>query len=243
MGLFTRAQVGAANVPDAHVSRQAPAAALGVEQTGADYGFVDEYGVVPVVRAFRRQSVRSSAAGPSQVNTFANELRGGADELRDSHLSPGAPDPRHTDDTERGNHRGEVGYGSLPEGFVNDRKAVVLSPEAPPDRPRLGWTGADPHRTAWQRRPIMIRPFDQGIAQHPLVDKIDQASPNARSSRNVPDVEPIGRRPSPGGWFANRRAGIAIQRQTVRRMPASWGETLVTQPQPAAPARNRFRGR
>lgn len=246
MGLFSRGQVGAANTPEAHTTAQAPKQALALEQgVQPDFGFVDEYGIVPVTRAFRAVSVRQSAvADASQLDTFNDELGLDADQNRDRHLSRGARNLRQTDEVERGNARGELGHEVAAERFANDRTALVLDHvEAAPQRPRLGWTGEDPARTMTQRRPIFMRPFDQGISQHPFSGvRVDQAAPNARTSRDVDDL-PAGARPYAGGWFGTKRAGMAIQRQNVRRQPPSWGSTLVNDPAAIQQPRNQFRGR
>lgn len=219
MATFTPGQVGAASVPDAHTSRQAPAAALDVDQLGDDVTLDNDGITAGGIRGFRSTAGGSPATGDRQAETTG-------DALANVHARKGERDRRRTDELERGNWSGELGHEATPETFTNDRQALDVAHEAPPARPRQGFTGADPHRVAWQRRPLLHRLFDKGIAEHPgAVDKIPQEAPRARVSRVVEDV--ANPRPAPGGWAGTAKAGVGMARGTFRTVPGSWSELLV----------------
>lgn len=223
---FTAAQVGAANLPGAHVDRAAPGPKNN-DQTGVEFGFVED-ATVGAVRAFRAVGHTVGNTSPQDVASIDTT----GDDLADVHHRPGSPDARRNDKQERGNAMGEVGQEVMREVYDNSRKLLTFTPEAPPDRPRQGFTGADPARPATQRRPVMLRGFDKLIAEHPgAVDKIPQPAPRAATGRVKPAIEhPI---PSPGGWFATMRAGIGPTRSSTRVLPTPWADTLV-QPAPTS---------
>lgn len=220
MSTFTPGQVGAASVPDAHTSRQAPAAALEVDQLGDDVTLENDAITAGGIRAFRSVATGSPASGQRQIETTG-------DALANVHAGRGSRDRRRTDEDERGNWAGEIGHEATPETFTNARHDLDVAHETPPARPRQGFTGADPHRVAWQRRPLLDRLFDKGIAEHPgAVDKIPQEAPRARVSRVVEDV--ANPRPAPGGWTGTAKAGMGLARGTFRTVPGQWAELLVS---------------
>lgn len=233
---YTPAQVGAANVPDAHLSDDAPGAQSGVDFTGDEFESWPSSTVPSSARNWRSSGRSATPAvgiglGTDQT-TRANE-----------HANPGKPDGRRTE-RELGGHPGSPELVSLspsPESPHNDRDAVAINPEPAPQRARQGFTGADPARVAQTQRTHFIRPFDQNMAQHPgPVEKVGQANPTA--ARPPDRARLLGGLPSPMGSESSAREGVSAQLNTFRLRPRAWDELLVNEGGAPAPVSARARG-
>jgi hypothetical protein len=100
---------------------------------------------------------------------------------------------------------------------------VVLNPQAPPARPRQGFTGDDPARAAESQRAYFIRPFDQWASYGAgPVEKIGQDNPTA--ARPPERGRLIGGLPSPGGDAGTGMEAVGPQPNTFRRVPRAWDE-------------------
>jgi hypothetical protein len=233
LSMFRKApeQVGAApNTvnPAAHLTGQAPPAMLNLEWTGADYDTVATRPAPPsAARTWRAPAAGAPATNAVPLSDQQHTTAEGP------HLTPGEPDRRRAEaDRSAGPLAAEL--RPLPETVVNARPAVVMEPEAAPERPRQGFTGADPTRAA--RFPIAytVRPFDKGIADHPgAVTKAGQANPLA--SRPPERKRLIGGRPSAGGSEGTGMVPVGPSPNTVRVSPAAW-DTRIVNPGVQAPA-------
>lgn len=248
MGLFnrnrpTKAQLGAANLPELHTTTAAPAG-LGHDLNG------DEYETPPadqprVIRGFRAPAIAPAApaiALGDKQSTRAAE-----------HASTGSPDPRRTEDELSGHASGESSrFQPMPVDHVNVRQAVAIAPEPPPARARQGWTGEDNTRAAVYQHAHVMRPFDKAIGvDHPgELDKVPQPAPLAA---RPPERDALaGGLPFAGGSASSRREGIGVQPNSFRLLPKAWdalalntGGPAVTPstPDPAQVAASRARGR
>lgn len=217
---YTPGQVGAAVDATRGTSDDAPDPMGRVDYTGDE--FLSGPPSLGSMRAFRLAGSVESMAGPAQ-DTEAGQLarehatRGGADPRRAEIDLVGAPYGPE-DDT----------YKPAPEVTSNSRLPVNMAPQNPPERPRGGFTGADPARPAMTPRWLFMRLFDKGYSSdHPgRVEKIPQAPPRAASPLGYAEDVP-GALPSPGGGFHNRREGIGAQPNSFRIMPRPWDELLI----------------
>jgi hypothetical protein len=197
-----------------HDNGAAPAISGTLDLDGTEYGETGSYAPAGSVRSFRLsssgQSGATSATGP--------DLDADKHERADDHAGHGRPDPRRDRDT-------TVAPGDT-TAYRNQRTAVVLTPEDPPARARQGWTGADPTRIAQALRPIVQRPFDKGIADHPRALRTDQPSPLASRPRmGLGDVS--GGQPFAGGQTGTQTAGVGPQPNSFRILPQAWDALLV----------------
>lgn len=226
---YTKAQVGAANVPDAHTSSARPSGMTGIDLEG------DEYATPPadqprILRGFRAPAVAQTdpdiALGDKQSNRAA------------AHASKGSPDPRRTETALSGHQSGESSrFKPMDEHYVNVRENVTIEPEAAPTRPRAGWTGDDNTRTARFQHAHVMRPFDKGIAEHPgAVTKAGQPAPLA--ARPPERDALVGGLPSPMGSGSSKRAGIGVQPNSFRLMPRAWDALAINTGGPAVSASN-----
>lgn len=170
----------------------------------------------------------------------------------ESHSSRGAADPR------RGHATILPDPGDEVQGvdYSNAQALVVVSPESPPDRPRQGFTGADPARAATYRRPLVLRLFDKLMADHPGDQvKVELGGPLAARPRDgLSDL--ASSQPFAGGSTGTQREGIGTRPNTIRILPNQWDALLIdtggpavssADPDPAATAvsgqvaRGRFR--
>lgn len=178
-----------------------------------------------------------------------DQRRGGGDvalgDLQESraavHQTPGAPDPRRTNEAPSGFHAApEDQYAAAVEVRTNTREDVAINPRQAPPRPRGGSTGADPTRIARFQFAGLIRRFDQAIAHHPpSVDKIAQDNPTA--ARPPERKRLTGGRPNSSGTEGTARVGIGTQRNTFRRVPSAHDETIITSGA-QAPSNQRAKG-
>lgn len=193
----------------------------------------DEYATLPAalggsVRSFRAaHGTRPDASGDIAL---ANDTSTRAA----VHLARGDVDERRQDTTPNG-HPSTPAEPVAAEAYSNRREAVEVRPSAPPDRPRQGWTGADPTRPAWTRRPLFLRLWDKFAAEHPgPVTKGTLPPPTAATPRALDDL--TGGFPHAGGATGTQAEGIGPRRNSQRRSPARWDTTL-----PLAPAQSEAR--
>lgn len=239
MGILSKttwASPGAA-VPEAHRGVAAPDSSLAVDQRGTDL-VMDS--ADPSL--LQRRGFRSNAGGnPTQAQ---GNIGSSSDTLAAIHGTVGSRDLRHTDEQERGNAAGEIGHESSPWSQSNGRTVLAIPAEAPPERPRLGWTGEDNTRSAWMIRPLFNRPFDKNMAEHPgAVEKVPQPAPRAFTARQTVDLAGDVH-PSPGGSRGTKTGGLAQLAGTFRVVPGTWGADKLTTETATAPppsARGRFR--
>lgn len=210
-----------------HESRTAPTIAGTLDLDGTEYGAQGSTAPAPFARSFRL-GVADSYRAPS-----VPALHDAQEDLASSHSGTGQLDGR----------RGIVtalqpdDHKPAPEAFTNERRAVVVNPEAPPARPRQGFTGADPTRAAQYQRPFLLRAFDKLIAEHPgAVLKAESAGPLAARSKDLGDI--AGGQPYAGGSTGTQRAGIGPSRNSWRIMPKAWDALLVDTGGPAVSASN-----
>lgn len=154
---------------------------------------------------------------------------GDAHGATETHMSTGQPDPRRGHAT----ILPDPGAESQDEHASNELEHVVVSPESPPDRPRQGFTGADPARAATYRRPLFVRLFDKFAAEHPgPVLKAEHAGPLAGRPRSgLEDV--ANAQPFAGGSTGTQAAGIGPGRNSFRILPNRWDALLVDTGGPA----------
>lgn len=217
---YTAAQVGVGNTPAAHLSTTAPELAASVDLNG-DENTLPGNPIGNAARGWRTVQMGGSAA-PATI------ALGDADHTRlDEHARTGERDRRRTDEARSGHPSGEdLALAPMVVEYHNERTHIVVAPEAAPDRPRQGFTGADPTRAAQMVRPYVLRPFDKGMAEHPTeLDKVEFASPLATRPR---EYGAIGSGyPTAGGSTGTDRPGIGIQPNTFRIMPQAWDRLLV----------------
>lgn len=226
---YTRAQVGAANTPDAHNNTGAPAGMAVFDQDGDEFSLPAHY-VAGSGRSFRAGHQAPQAAPIALSDPMGRRAA--------EHLDRGAPDRRRQDKELSGHPSGESArFAPVPVEYVNERVPVTIAPETAPERPRQGFTGADPTRAAQLQHAHVMRPFDQGIAQHPVdVVKAEQASPRAHVMPNRGDL--AGGFPSASGQTGTQRAGIGPQPNTFRLMPKPWDALVINTGGPAASTAN-----
>lgn len=209
-----------------HLDRQAPAGMSGVDQDGSEMPALGS--TLDVHTPSWRAAGSTPAASNPRPESSTPEQRAA------SHRTAGRPDNRRTDTAARGNSAGELGAEVLTEHPTNTLALADVHTKPAPARPRQGFTGADPARPATQRRPIFIRPFDKAIAEHPLVEKIDQPAPTARASWRLTDLDGPDVLPAPGGSTGTQTAGAGITRNTFRMMPKPWDATALNTGGPAS---------
>jgi hypothetical protein len=204
-----------------HTSTASPAEFHQLTQDGAAVVEDGVYAPAGSIRGFRAGS-RSTLPVASAVDATKGQRA-------QEHQTHG------TQDTRRGASTILPDTPLQPVTYRNALDPVVMTRlEAPPERPRQGWTGADPTRTATQRRPLFMRGFDKLIADHPIGTlKVEHASPlAARPHTGLSDVaHPM---PSPGGSTGTQAAGVGPGRNSFRIMPRAWDSLLVNNPVPAA---------
>lgn len=206
-----------------------PAASAQLDEAGEDYDLPPS--AAPTSRRGFRMPTTAGQPAPGDValsDPLAQRVA--------AHAERGHPDARRGQLTELTPER----FSSAPEAFRNARELVDVEPVAPPDRPRQGWTGADPARPASTRRPIFARLFDKWAAEHPVeVLKVEFDAPTAAPNRQLSNLD--GARPYAGGSTGTARAGIGPQRNTFRVLPRRWDSTFTnTDPDPT-PAPNTAR--
>jgi len=224
--------------PAAHLGVQAPHVMGEVEWTGADYDTMAVRQHPPrATRNWRMTSAADSAAN--------NDIALTDSITHDTVPSRGRgePDLRRVEADQAAGPVAE--FRPFDEHLVNFRGDVTREPEAPPERARQGFTGADPTRTARHQIAFTIRPFDQGIAQHPSATP-KAGQPNPLASRPPTRSRLIGGRPSAAGSAGTGMEPVGSpQPNTVRQAPPAWDARLVNPGiQAAGDARSRgWRGR
>lgn len=180
------------------------------------------------LRGFRAMFTRGDAA-PDDVPSV-DDNKG---QRAQAHTARGSADDRRGATTILPDEQ----FAAMPRSFDSVRHEVVITPEAPPARPRLGWTGEDNTRAAQYTRPILMRQFDKGIADHPQkVLKAEFDSPTAQASKQLGDI--VGGQPFAGGSTGTQRAGIGPGRNSFRIMPKAWDTLLVDTGGPAVSPSN-----
>lgn len=222
--------------PDVHLTPHAPEAMRGVDVNGGELDGVNEHPgrVDPATRSWRAGSRLTVDVSGDVALSDDRDTAAGA------HTSRGKPDARRTQQAPSGAPTAPAG-GVFDESRTNTRGAVALSPNAAPERPRQGFTGADPARVATMQVAHTIRPFDKGIADHPgTIDKASQANPTA--SRPPQRGRLAGARPSAGGTGAGTgMLPIGLHPGTTRQQPGPWAAGI-TETDPGAPSGARARG-
>lgn len=205
-----------------HLTTQAPAVSGVIDLDGTEMGEQASTAPTGSVRSFRAGSRGlAAAASPSFDST--------KDTRADAHTGTGEPDARRgTTTVLTPAERSPIG-----EGYANQREANTFAPEAPPERPKAGFTGADPTRPAMRLRPLLMRWFDKGIAEHPgPVVKVEQAGPLAgRPRAGLSDV--AGGQAFAGGSTGTQSEGIGLRPNSFRIMPKAWDALLVDTGGPA----------
>lgn len=233
---YTKAQVGAANTPDIHLTDDAPDAQHVVDFTG------DEFDSLPVTSI--GSASRNWRARPAQLDGQPGIALGTDQTTRaNEHAHAGQPDPRRTETALGGNPSAPelASLSPSPETPHNDRDAVALRPEAAPARARQGFTGEDPARAAQSQRAWFLRPFDQWAARHPgTVEKVSMDNPTA--ARPPERGRLRGALPSPSGAEGTGMEAVGAQPNTFRLLPRRWDEQIVNTGPEAAPASARARG-
>lgn len=210
-----------------HDTRTAPELAGALDLDGTEMAAMVENAPGGSVRGFRAQGAGWSA--PTDVPAV-DDAKGAR---ADSHAGTGSPDDRRGATTVLA----EQSHYPMHVEYQNQRRAVVVTPEDPPARPRGGSTGADATRAAQYLRPILMRPFDKGIAEHPgQVLKVEQAGPLASRSKDLGDI--AGGQPFAGGSTGTQRAGVGPGRNSFRIMPKAWDALLVDTGGPAVTPEN-----
>lgn len=210
------------NTPALHLTPDAPAVMRGIEQTGEEYDGVevDDRPLPDASRSFR--------ASPGYVVDASGDVALSDDRgtAADSHIGRGRPDARRTGKALRGDAAAPPSPVG-PETRQNVRLDVERAPQAAPARPRQGFTGEDPTRTAEMQVATTIRPFDKAIADHPplIGEKAAQASPTA--SRPPERKRLAGARPSPLGSGPTGMLPVDGHRNTIRQVPKAWDASLV----------------
>lgn len=223
-------------VAGAHNTVSAPALSGVLDLDGTEYDNLPDHHLGTTRRTFRASGV-SAPMGARVALDDSPELRAV------EHSTRGTRDTRRTEEEFSGHTSGTPGQYDA-EQFDNAARPVALDPKAPPVRARAGWTGEDNTRAAVQRRPLLLRAFDQLIAHHPTgAAKVEMPSPVAAFA---PDLDAL---PDalPGAFSASgtRREGIGAQPNTYRLLPRAWDTLAINtgEPEagtaPAAPARGR----
>lgn len=191
--------------PTIHETSAAPDISGLIDLDGTEYG--DQASTAP---SGTPRGYRASSAGDAFGATEA-------------HASTGQPDPRRGHATILPDPGAEVEHVD----YRNEQAAVVLNHESPPDRPRQGFTGADPSRAATYRRPLVMRLFDKIMADHPgPVVKVEQAAPTAARPRHgLGDL--TNAQPFAGGQTGTQAEGIGPTRNSFRILPEAWDALLV----------------
>lgn len=226
---YTSAQVGAANIPDAHTGRAAPTAMEGIDQDGTEIPAVSRVGLFSGFGWRARQT-----KGPAPRIALGDTMTERAGE----HANAGKPDPRRTETELTGHPSGESRrFAPMVEDYTNERRDVAIAPEAPPARPRQGWTGDDNTRAARYTVAFLMRPFDKAIAEHPgPIIKDEARSPQAATP---PNRDPLkGGLPSPMGSAGTAAEGVGPTPNTFRLMPRRWDALVVNTGGPAATGSN-----
>jgi hypothetical protein len=206
-----------------HDTTAAPAVAGVIDLDGTEYGAPGSDAPAGSLRGFRASSAGRPA--PTDVAAVDDDKHAHAG----LHSRTGSADPRRDRTTVLSDDR----MGPMVERYDNSRNEVVIAHEAPPERPRQGFTGADPARAAQYVRPVMIRPFDKAIAEHPgAVLKVEQAGPLAARPKELADLS--GGQPFAGGSTGTQREGIGPRPNSFRIMPKAWDALLVNTGGPAA---------
>lgn len=214
-------------VDSAHTGTTAPAISGVIDLDGTEYGAVDDTAPSGSVRSFRAATVTPTVENSGPTDTSAR------DTLLAPHLNVGQPDSRRDAATML---PAPAQYSELVD-YSNQRREITMAPEAAPDRARQGFTGQDPTRPSLMIRPLMMRLFDKGIADHPIATKIDSPSPLAsRPKDNLSDV-PNGQA-NAGGIFGTQHAGVGPQPNSFRIMPKEWDTLLVNTGGPAVSPSN-----
>lgn len=199
-----------------HLNRSAPAESGVLDLDGTEQAGLTSTAPGRSVRGFR-----ACSAGDPYAET-------------ESHSERGNPDPRRGDFTALPT----PGQEPIPIHYDNSLSLVVVDPRQAPERPRQGFTGADPARPATFRRPLMLRLFDKLMSDHGAGgDKVALGSPHAFIDRqSLGDL--AGGQPSAAGSAGTQREGIGPQPNTFRVLPDQWDALLVNTGGPAVSASN-----
>lgn len=221
-------QVGGPTAPGAatplvHLQVDGPPAMRGIEQRGDDID--DHQNPVPVSSSAR--TWRTPATAPiasAEGDVHLSDDRGTAAQAHQSHSHP---DWRRTEVAQSGDPGAPVVSPISGEQRTNVQGQAEFSErKAAPERPRGGWTGADPTRPSTVHVAFTVRPFDKGMADHaPVVSKA--AQPNPTASRPPLRSRLVGGRPFAGGSAGTERAGVGPQLNTVRTAPTPHDANLI----------------
>lgn len=216
----------AATLPPAgHLDSQAPGLAGMLDLDGTEFGATGSSAPRGSVRSFR-----ATSRGDAAPDTIA--LHDGKAARVGEHSTAGEVDARRGMTTVLPEAKDELAAST----FANDAALLTFVPEAPPERPRQGFTGADPARPAWYRRPLFIRPFDKAMTDHPIsVLKVEMDGPLA--SRPKDQLADVGSsQPYAGGSTGTQHVGVGPSRNSFRIMPKAWDTLLVDTGGPAVSA-------
>lgn len=218
----SKAQLGAANTPDAHTAAAAFASDPGRDTTRDE---VAAGGVGPDVASVARRGYRLGGLSGMVANARPTATDVSTDP--GAHVGGGQADARHETGGSALPRNAE--HTLIPERLVDVPDAPVHSlPVAPPDRARAGWTGADPTRPSRQAVAHFSRPFDKLIADHPMaVTKIEAPAPRAARPITFADALPNALPSAGGSAPAGRMAAFGAQLNTFRLVPRPWDEYLV----------------
>jgi hypothetical protein len=221
-------QVGAPGHPGAampliHLNVDGPPSMRGIEQRGDDIN--DQENPTPVSSSARIWRTPATAPIASvEGDIHLSDDRGTAAQ---AHLSQGHPDWRRTEVAQHGSPSAPVVPTiSGVERTNTQGQAEYAARKAAPERPRGGWTSADPARPSTTFHAFTVRPFDKGIADHPpTITKAAQPSPTA--ARPPRRSRLVGGRPFAGGSAGTATPGVGPQLNTVRSMPTPRDAQLV----------------
>lgn len=210
-----------------HTTTTAPAGARDLDGTSP--------AVDPEAHAAPSGSIRGFRAGSRGYSAPTTpDLDSSKGERANAHKGTGSPDARRGLTTVVSPDSQAV----APEHVETAAHPVVIVPEAPPARPRQGWTGEDNTRAATYRRPVFMRAFDKLIAEHPVhALKIEQDGPKAARPKDhlaaVSNPQPFA-----GGASGTGSEGIGPRPNSFRIMPRAWDSLLVNTGGPAVSPSN-----
>jgi len=221
----TREQLGAANIPDAHL---AAAPVAGLDPSADEFSGEGPLLIRSPAEMMRWRGAQSIGAGPGGP---ATDDGGEYGITPAAHGVPGTPDARRV-------WRAPVGAGYpgtppdrqvSPESPNNTRFAEPVAGHAAPARHVGGPTSDDKVRPSMFNLASFMRPFDKWAPENfSALDKIESASPKAASPYTPPSDAPS-REPSAGGGLAAPGIGphIGPTPNTYRLIPRGWDELLI----------------
>jgi hypothetical protein len=221
----TPAQLGAANIPEAHLLDATPSIVTDrvdsldqLPDAGINYAPSSP-------RAFRAQPRFGTPPGPDTDRPTAGES------YTDVHMSRGKPTER-----QQWGALYPAGYQQpkqeslrpSPEYLANERTDRSPAIRVEIDRPRAGSIGTDPTRPSMVPTWLFNRPFDQWAEYGPAhgLPKIEQPSPLASTPLHFANPVPYSV-PYAGGDAPTFMQPVGIQPNTMRIVPRAWDDLLV----------------